>query len=81
MNEYEKELISKNLADVLAKMESLVAEKAMLEKLFQSQVAEGRHKYDIANTRTMLIVHGREIRTAKARIGGLQNKLKKMNGI
>lgn len=77
---YERELLGKNLADVLAKMESLVAEKAMLEKLLEAQVSE-RRKHDAAKTKTMLIINGREIRTAKARIGGLQNKLKKMNGI
>lgn len=77
---YEKELLEKNLADVMARMDSLVAERFMLEKLLETQVSEKR-KHDAAKTRTMVIVNNREIRTAKARIGALQNKLEKMNGI
>lgn len=72
MSEYERELLSKNLDDALARMETLMSERAMLDALYERQRAV------VDGTRSMLVENRRSTKSTRVHIASLQHKLSKV---
>lgn len=72
MNEYDKELLSKNLDDALARIETLMAERAMLDALYEKQ------RMVVDGTRKMLVENRRSTKSTMVHVASLQHKLSKV---